>query len=63
MLISPNHPPTRPTRHLGKYRNLPELEIQAIYPSMEDDLNGRQPQLKTTLIEDDFNVEEKLNGS
>ena len=26
--------------------------------SMKDGLNGRQPQLKTTSIEDDFNVEE-----
>ena len=31
--------------------------------SMKEGLNGRQPQLKTTSIEDDFNVEEYLNGS
>ena len=26
--------------------------------SMKDGLNGRRPQLKMTLMEDDFNVEE-----
>ena len=31
--------------------------------SMKDGLNGRRPQLKTTSIEYDFDVEEELNGS
>ena len=30
---------------------------------MKDGLYGRQHQLKTTSIEDNFNVEEELNGS
>ena len=32
MLISPNKPNPPTTRQTGKYRNLPEVEIQARYP-------------------------------
>ena len=38
-----------------------ERQTQWKAPLMEEDLNGRRPQLKTTSMEDDLN-EDDLNG-